>query len=53
MESTYKEVYFEYCETCKFKKESEEHDECDYCLENPVNLDSHKPVNYKPVGGKQ
>lgn len=45
MEDTYKEVYFgEYCKNCKYWEKLETDDPCDECLENPVNLYSHKPV---------
>lgn len=42
-----KEVYFdEYCKTCKHSKTEEFKDPCNDCLENPYNINSHKPVNY-------
>lgn len=48
MENAYKEVYFgEYCKNCKYWEKKENETPCDECLENPVNLYSHKPVNYK------
>lgn len=48
MEDIYKEVYFgEYCKNCKYLEKKENEDPCDECLENPVNLYSHKPINYK------
>ena len=48
MEEVYKEVYFnEYCTLCKYEKTSEEEDPCHECLNNPVNVYSHKPVNWK------
>lgn len=48
MEQEYKEVYFdEYCKSCKYYKLSEEEHPCDTCLENPINLYSQKPVNWK------
>lgn len=49
----YKEVYFdEYCKKCENWKENDEglHEPCDGCLENPINLHSHKPVNFKQRG---
>ena len=45
-----KEVYYDkYCPTCQFKDESEDDPEkpCWDCLDQPVNQDSHKPVNWK------
>ena len=48
MEDCYKEVYFgEYCNKCKYNDRSEGEDPCYECLENPVNLYSHKPVKFK------
>ena len=39
-EQDYKEVYFhEYCKTCKYEETPE--------IEDPCNLYSHKPVNWK------
>lgn len=43
-----KEVYFDqYCKTCKHKEKKDNEEPCDECLDNPINLYSHKPVNYK------
>lgn len=47
MEDIYKEVYFTFCKTCKFEENGEDEEPCDECLQNPVNLYSHKPVNWK------
>lgn len=48
MEENYKEVYFdEYCKTCEYAKKPEDEDHCNECLNNPANLCSHKPINYK------
>lgn len=50
MENVYKEVYFKkYCQTCKNKDVKESDNPCDECLSQPVNLYSHKPVNYISV----
>lgn len=47
-EEQYKEVYFnEYCSQCYFSDKKEEDSPCDECLEEPVNLYSHKPVKFK------
>lgn len=44
----YKEVYFhEYCEKCKHKDVNDVDEPCNECLDTPINLYSHKPVNYK------
>lgn len=46
MEDQYKEVYFTYCNTCKHRNLPQADDPCHECLGEPVNLYSHKPVNY-------
>lgn len=44
----YKEVYFdEYCGKCQYNELKESEDPCTECLENPVNVDSHKPINWE------
>ncbi len=44
----YKEVYFDkYCKACKYKNLTAADDPCDECLEETVNLYSHKPVKYE------
>lgn len=44
----YKEVFFkQYCKTCKYAKISENQEPCDECLDTPLNLYSHKPVNWE------
>ena len=44
----YKEVYFyEYCESCKHVEVKDQDEPCSECLENPTNLNSHKPVNWE------
>ena len=41
-------VEFEkYCETCKYKDVKQHLDPCHECLENPVNINSVKPVKYE------
>lgn len=48
MEESYKEVYFgQYCATCKHEKEPETSRSCAECLDNPINLYSHKPVRWE------
>lgn len=43
-----KEVYFNiYCETCKHQFSPEVEEPCNECLENGVNIDSHKPVKWE------
>lgn len=47
-EELYKEVYFgQYCATCKHEKLPEEKMPCSECLDNPLNVHSHKPVNWE------
>lgn len=46
-ELSYKEVYFhEYCKTCKDEHTVESEEPCNTCLEDPVNLYSHKPTKW-------
>ena len=48
MEDSYKEVYFgEYCKTGVHFDLAEDQDPCDDCLNNHVNVYSHKPVFYE------
>ena len=35
-----------YCDICKYKDVKGYEDPCNECLDNPVNEDSHRPVNY-------
>ena len=47
-----KEVYFDkYCSHCEYKDLKEYKDPCHECLSNPVNLYSHKPINFKTESG--
>jgi hypothetical protein len=47
METELKEVYYnEYCKTCKHKDKAESCDKCNECLNQPYNINSHKPINY-------
>ena len=46
----YKEVYFDqYCRECKHWKENDEgtDEPCNECLDNPINLESHKPIKFE------
>lgn len=48
MEELYKEGYFnQYCKTCKHRDLTEEGEPCCECLNEPVNLYSHKPVKWE------
>lgn len=41
-------VYFEeYCPKCEHYKKSESEDPCWECLDNPVNVWSHKPIKFE------
>ena len=43
----YKEVYFDqYCKDCAHKALKDTDEPCNECLDNPINLYSHKPVNW-------
>lgn len=45
-----KEVYFDkYCDICRYKDYPEEAEPCCYCLNEPYNIDSHKPTRYKEI----
>ena len=44
----YKEVYFhEYCKTCKHEKLKDDENPCHECLDEPINLHSHKPTKWE------
>lgn len=46
-ETPYKEVYYhKYCRECIHFKEPESNAICNTCLTYPVNLYSHKPINF-------
>lgn len=46
----YKEVYFDqYCNNCKHKDIDEKQNPCHKCLCEPVNLYSHKPINWEKL----
>ena len=48
MEYPYKEVHFhDYCVKCKYYDPKEEEEPCFDCLEEPVNLYSHKPLKFE------
>ena len=47
MNYDYKEVYFnEYCDNCEYSNKKGNEHPCDECLEEPINLHSHKPVKF-------
>ena len=44
----YKEVYFhKYCDKCKHKKVEDHETPCTECLNEPLNLNTHRPVKYE------
>lgn len=50
IDEDYQEVYFdEYCPKCKHVDvdDTKSGEPCDECLDNPMNLYSHKPVNFE------
>lgn len=48
MENNNKEVYFDkYCRNCTHESKKDFEDPCNDCLDNPSNINSHKPVNYE------
>lgn len=48
MDENHQEVYFDkYCKTCKNKDTKEYEDPCNDCLSEPVNVGSHKPINWE------
>lgn len=48
VDTEYKEVYFdEFCPKCKHEKKKENESPCDECLEEGMNLYSHKPVRFE------
>lgn len=54
MQSDEKEVFYnEYCPICDYvSKVGTDNglvEACEECMSTPVNINSHKPVNYKPV----
>ena len=47
MEYPYKHVEFMYCKTCKHWKTPPDEEPCNECLDEPVNLNSYRSVNYE------
>ena len=39
--------FFIYCKQCKNQSVDETEDPCNECLTTPVNINSHKPVNFE------
>lgn len=54
MNEEYKEVRFDlYCESCKYKDIKDIEDPCNECLDEPINLHSHKPTKYEEDTNKK
>lgn len=50
----YKEVYFDqYCQTCKHWSKKDTEIPCCCCLDEPINLYSHKPVEWEEQTSKE
>lgn len=48
MTGDYKEVYYhEYCVKCTHYKKDVIDERCDKCLSEPINLHTHKPVQFE------
>lgn len=43
----------EYCNKCEYYARSESEDPCWECLDNPINEDSRRPINYKEKKSKR
>ena len=41
-----------WCQLCKYWEKSEIEDPCYECLENPVNVDSRRPIKYEEAEKK-
>lgn len=39
--------FVKYCKTCKHCDIAEYEDPCNECLDNPTNVNSKRPINYK------
>lgn len=44
--------YNKYCPTCAYVDLEDYKDPCNDCLNNPVNTNSQKPINYKKAKSK-
>lgn len=39
--------FYSYCTSCKHEQKTEQDEPCCRCLENPVNANTSKPVNWE------
>lgn len=54
MTGSEKEVRFDiYCEKCEYYPLSESDSPCWECLDEPLNIDSHKPLHFKEKTKKE
>lgn len=53
-DNEYKEVYFhEYCKKCKHYTNNVMKEPCWECMDEPINLYSHKPVKFEEKDGSK
>lgn len=53
-DSEYREVYFgDYCPKCKYEDLEECNEPCNECLDNPINLNTHRPVKFEKQKKKE
>ncbi len=54
MENEEKEVdFYKYCPICKHMKKAGTSEPCNTCLDNPVNINSRKPVKFEENNDKE
>lgn len=54
MRIDHKEIdFYKYCKTCKNRKTKEYEDPCYECLNNPMGVNSTKPVRYEKCTQKK
>lgn len=47
-DNRYQDVYYhQYCAKCKHYEKELLKEQCEHCMDNPLNLYSHKPVNFE------
>lgn len=48
MEDFYKEVRYDlYCKKCKYYEKSVFEDPCNECLDEPCNINTHRPIKFE------
>lgn len=54
MENEEKEVqFYKYCPMCKYRDLHAVQEPCNTCLDNPVNINSRKPVKFEEAKDKK